>query len=255
MHSQSSFTLDPNLLPKHIAVIMDGNGRWAKARGKARFFGHKAGVEAVRKLVTAATELKIQTLTIFAFSSENWRRPSDEVSLLMELFASVLQREIKKLHKNNIRLKFIGDLSRFSALLQKKFNEAEALSAKNTGMILNVAVNYGGRWDILQAAQKLALSVQRNELQASDITEMDIEAHLMTAGQADVDLLIRTSGESRISNFVLWQAAYAEMYFTDECWPDFDEKSLHNAIAWFIERERRFGYTGEQIKAVLKNKE
>lgn len=255
MQSEISSTIEPELLPKHIAVIMDGNGRWAKARGKARVFGHKAGVDAVKKLVVSANKLNIEVLTLFAFSSENWRRPQDEVSLLMELFAGVLQREVKKLHKNNIRLKFIGDVARFSSALQKKIAEAEQFTANNTGMTLNIAVNYGGRWDILQAAKKLAQAVELKQINIDDITETNLADHLVTAGQPDVDLLIRTSGESRVSNFVLWQAAYAEMYFTNQFWPDFNEDSLHDAIAWFIGRERRFGYTGEQIKALLKTTE
>lgn len=255
MQPQSSSTLDPSLLPKHIAVIMDGNGRWAKERGKARVFGHKAGVGAVRKLVAEASRLKIPSLTLFAFSSENWRRPSTEVNLLMDLFAVVLRKEVKQLHKNEIRLKFIGDLSRFSTSLQKKIAESEAYTANNKGMILNIAANYGGRWDILQAAKKLALSIEQNEKKIEDISEKDLDDYLYTAGQPDVDLMIRTSGESRISNFMLWQAAYAELYFTQEYWPDFDESSLHEAIAWFIGRERRFGFTGEQIKSMLETKE
>ncbi|QUJ66904.1 isoprenyl transferase [Photobacterium sp. GJ3] len=238
-------------LPKHVAIIMDGNGRWAKAKGKARVFGHKAGVEAVRKTVSAASRLGIQVVTLFAFSSENWRRPEDEVSLLMELFLTVLGREVKRLHKNNIRLKIIGDTSRFSQRLQDKIHAAESLTANNTGMVLNVAANYGGQWDIIQAAQSLARDVAEKGLTPDAITEDMLADRLSTHGLPDVDLLIRTSGECRISNFMLWQAAYAELYFTPLLWPDFDEDTFSEAIAWFMDRERRFGCTGEQIKLLL----
>ncbi|KLV08503.1 UDP pyrophosphate synthase [Photobacterium aquae] len=238
-------------LPKHVAVIMDGNGRWAKAKGKPRVFGHKAGVEAVRKTVSAAKRLGIQVVTLFAFSSENWRRPEDEVSLLMELFITVLGREVKRLHKNNIRLQVIGDTARFSERLQRKIAEAEALTADNTGMTLNVAANYGGQWDILQAAKRLVQQAADGGLMASDINEKMLSQGLSTAGLPDVDLLIRTSGECRISNFMLWQTAYAELYFTPRHWPDFDESSLADAVAWFVNRERRFGCTGEQIQALM----
>ncbi|PSW12617.1 isoprenyl transferase [Photobacterium sanctipauli] len=238
-------------LPKHVAVIMDGNGRWAKARGKARVFGHKAGVEAVRKTVSTANRLGIKVVTLFAFSSENWRRPEDEVSLLMELFITVLGREVKRLHKNNIRLRIIGDTTRFSERLQRKIAEAEALTENNTGMVLNVAANYGGQWDILQAAKRLAHQVAHGGLTAEDITEDMLADGLSTAGLPEVDLLIRTSGECRISNFMLWQTAYAELYFTEQHWPDFDEASMANAVAWFVNRERRFGCTGEQVQALL----
>ncbi|WP_419208840.1 isoprenyl transferase [Photobacterium leiognathi subsp. mandapamensis] len=244
--------LSAGCLPNHIAVIMDGNGRWAKAKGKARVFGHKAGVEAVRKTVSTANRLGIKALTLFAFSSENWRRPEAEVSLLMELFMTVLSREVKRLHKNNIRLRIIGDTTRFSGRLQEKIATAEALTADNTGMVLNVAANYGGQWDILEAAKQLAQRAVDNDLDISELTEQDLESGLSTYGLPDVDLLIRTSGECRISNFMLWQTAYAELYFTEQHWPDFDETSLMNAVAWFVTRERRFGCTGEQIQALLK---
>ncbi|KJR30066.1 di-trans,poly-cis-decaprenylcistransferase [Vibrio navarrensis] len=238
-------------LPKHIAIIMDGNGRWAKSKGQPRVFGHKKGVSAVRKTIAAASKLNIQAITLFAFSSENWRRPEDEVGLLMELFITVLSSEVKKLHKNNLRLRIIGDTSRFSERLQKKIAEAETLTASNTGMMINVAANYGGKWDIVQAVQKLAQQVEQGKLGASDIDEDKIAQHLTMADLPDVDLLIRTSGECRISNFMLWQMAYAEMYFTPVYWPDFGEDSLVEAITWFVNRERRFGCTGEQIKALM----
>jgi len=243
--------LSADSLPKHVAVIMDGNGRWAKAKGKARVFGHKAGVEAVRRTVSTANRLGIQVVTLFAFSSENWRRPESEVSLLMELFMTVLGREVKRLHTNNIKLQIIGDTTRFSQRLQKKIVDAELLTANNTGMVLNIAANYGGQWDILQATKRLAQQVADQGLTAEDITEDMLEQGLSTAGLPDVDLLIRTSGECRISNFMLWQAAYAELYFTEQHWPDFNEQSLVDAVAWYVNRERRFGCTGEQIQALL----
>ncbi|OOF27685.1 isoprenyl transferase [Salinivibrio sp. IB872] len=251
----SSQSLDAQLesaaLPQHIAVIMDGNGRWAKARGKARVFGHKAGVKAVRKTVKAASELGVKALTLFAFSSENWRRPEDEVSVLMELFISVLSREVKRLNKNGVQLRVIGDTSRFNSSLQQKIAEAEALTANNDQLVLNIAANYGGQWDITQAARRVAEQVATGQLQVSDITEQDIARQLMLSDLPDVDLMIRTSGECRISNFILWQAAYAELYFTEQYWPDFNEQSLFDAVAWYVNRERRFGCTGEQIKAML----
>jgi undecaprenyl diphosphate synthase len=243
--------LSAECLPKHVAVIMDGNGRWAKAKGKARVFGHKAGVEAVRKSVSTANRLGIKVLTLFAFSSENWRRPEDEVSVLMELFMTVLSREVNRLHKNNIQLRIIGDKSGFSERLQRKIATAEALTVNNTGLVLNVAANYGGQWDILQATKKLAVQIAEQGLTAEDITENMLSACMSTADLPDVDLMIRTSGECRISNFMLWQAAYAELYFTEQHWPDFDEESFANAIAWYINRERRFGCTGEQIQALI----
>ncbi|EHD7151018.1 isoprenyl transferase [Vibrio parahaemolyticus] len=238
-------------LPKHIAIIMDGNGRWAKSKGKPRVFGHKKGVNAVRKTVAAASKLGIKAMTLFAFSSENWRRPEEEVGLLMELFITVLSSEVKKLHKNNLQLRVIGDTSRFSERLQKKIVEAENLTASNTGMVINIAANYGGKWDITEAAKALALKARNGEIRVEDINEQLITEHLTMANLPEVDLLIRTSGECRISNFMLWQMAYAEMYFTPEFWPEFDEDSLVEAVTWFINRERRFGCTGEQVKALM----
>ncbi len=238
-------------LPKHIGIIMDGNGRWAKAKGKARVFGHKAGVEAVRETVSTASKLGIKVVTLFAFSSENWRRPDDEVKILMELFLMVLGREVRRLHKNNIRLRIIGDKSRFNQRLQNKISQAEQLTENNTGLVLNVAANYGGQWDILQATQTLAQRVVDGELTISDITEKTFNQQLTTQDLPEVDLLIRTSGECRISNFMLWQMAYAEIYFTELLWPDFGEHSLIEAITWFLRRVRRFGCTDEQVQALL----
>ena len=238
-------------LPRHVAIIMDGNGRWAQQRGKMRVFGHKAGVNAVRDAVSVASRLGLSALTLFAFSSENWRRPESEVSALMELFIHVLGGEVKKLHKSNIRLRITGERSRFSSRLQDKVAAAEALTANNTGLILNVAANYGGRWDIAQAAAALAVEVQAGHLAPEQIDEDALARHLSTHGLPDVDLLIRTGGDHRISNFVLWQAAYAELYFTPVLWPDFDAVVFSEAIASFASRERRFGCTGEQIRALL----
>ncbi len=237
--------------PRHVAIIPDGNGRWAKSRGKARVFGHKAGVSAVRDVVKTANRLGIQVLTLFAFSSENWRRPEEEVSLLMELFATVLTREVKQLHKHGVKLRVMGDLSGFSSYLQKKIAQSEALTVNNTRLILNIAANYGGKWDILQSVKKIASKIEQGETTAAKLTDSDISANLLTGDLPDVDLLIRTSGECRVSNFMLWQMAYAEIYFTEQLWPDFNEQSLIEAIAWYSKRERRFGCTSAQLKALL----
>ncbi|WNJ94527.1 polyprenyl diphosphate synthase [Vibrio ruber] len=243
--------LSSDVLPQHVAIIMDGNGRWAKARGKPRVFGHKNGVKAVRKTITTAAQLGIQAVTLFAFSSENWRRPEDEVGVLMELFITALSTEAKKLHKNNLRLRVIGDTSRFNSRLQDKIAQTEMLTAQNTGMVVNIAANYGGQWDITQAARQVAERVAAGELTPADITESTLAQYLTMSDLPNVDLLIRTSGECRISNFMLWQLAYAELYFTPTFWPDFNEESLIEAMTWFVNRERRFGCTGEQIKAMM----
>lgn len=238
-------------LPQHIAIIMDGNGRWAKAQGKPRIFGHKNGVVAVRKTISTAAKLGIKAVTLFAFSSENWRRPADEISVLMELFIHALSTEVKKLHKNNLRLRIIGDTQRFSSRLQDKIRQAEQLTAHNTGMVVNVAANYGGKWDITQAAKRLAEQVEQGKLAASEINESVLTQYLTMADLPEVDLLIRTSGECRLSNFMLWQLAYAELYFTPVYWPAFGEKELVEAITWFVNRERRFGCTDEQVQALI----
>jgi undecaprenyl diphosphate synthase len=244
-------TLTPDVLPQHIAIIMDGNGRWAKEQGKPRVFGHKNGVKAVRKTISTAAKLGIKAITLFAFSSENWRRPEDEVGILMELFITVLSTEVKKLHRNNLRLRIIGDVSRFNARLQAKIGQAEELTASNSGMVVNIAANYGGKWDITEAMKSIAEKVASQQLLPSDIDESLITNYLTMSDLPPVDLLIRTSGECRISNFMLWQLAYAELYFTPVYWPDFGEESLLDAISWFVNRERRFGCTGEQIKALM----
>lgn len=242
-------------LPKHVAIIMDGNGRWAQQRGKMRIAGHKAGVTSVRQVVSVASRLGVKSLTLFAFSSENWRRPEAEVNALMELFMLVLGREIRKLHDGNIRLKIVGNIAGFSERLQKKILEAQNLTAKNTGMVLNIAANYGGRWEITESVRKLAGKVKAGLLEPDAINEEDIGAHLAMNEIPDIDLLIRTGGDHRVSNFLLWQIAYAELYFTPVLWPDFNEEAFLEAIASFVSRERRFGCTGEQIKSWMNQSE
>lgn len=237
---------------KHICIIMDGNGRWAKKRFMPRFAGHKAGLNTVRKIVGSCVEQNIEVLTLFAFSSENWRRPKQEVTLLMELFASALTREVKKLHENNVQLRIIGDLSAFSEKIQQLVNEAIALCADNTGLILNIAANYGGRWDITQAARQIAHKVEQGEISIDDIDESMIEDHLSLRTMPEPDLFIRTGGEKRISNFIIWQLAYCEFYFTDTLWPDFDKKIFEKAIQSFFSRQRRFGRTGDQLTSLKK---
>lgn len=237
----------PTKMPKHVAIIMDGNGRWAENKGKHRVFGHKHGVKSLRKAITFASEKNIQVLTIFAFSSENWKRPEQEVNMLMELFFTVLGSEVKKLHKHNIKLKIIGDLTGFSERLQKKVLKAEKLTENNTGLALNVAANYGGRWDITQATQKIVKLVAAGELNADDIDENRVSQELALDNLPAVDLMIRTGGEQRISNFLLWQLAYAELYFCDVLWPDFDASSFQDALDMFTDKERRFGQTSAQV--------
>jgi undecaprenyl diphosphate synthase len=234
-------------MPQHVAIIMDGNGRWAKQKGKIRTFGHKAGVTAVKASVSYAIKSKITALTLFAFSSENWNRPAEEVGVLMELFKLVLNSEVKKLHKNNVRLRVIGDTSRFDSKLFDKITKAEALTANNNGLTLNIAANYGGKWDIVNAARILCTQVKKGELELDDINETLFHSHTCANDLPEVDLLIRTGGEQRISNFLLWQLAYAELYFTEVFWPDFNEEVFHQAVANFSERQRRYGLTGEQV--------
>lgn len=247
----SNIQFSSDLLPQHIAVIMDGNGRWAKQRGKPRIYGHRMAVKSVRETISTASRLGIKAITLFAFSSENWKRPEEEVSVLMDLFMAVLTREVKKLHKNNLRLQIIGDKTRFSNALQKKIAAAEELTQANTGTVINVAANYGGKWDITEAVKQVAQQVSDGQLQPQDITESTISQYLSMSDLPDVDLMIRTSGECRISNFMLWQMAYAELYFTDLFWPEFGEQALLDAIAWFINRERRFGCTSEQLQSLM----
>ncbi|XOV79129.1 MAG: polyprenyl diphosphate synthase [Aestuariibacter sp.] len=236
-----------NLIPKHVAIIMDGNGRWAKQQGKLRTFGHRAGVKSVRASVEFCRENNISALTLFAFSSENWLRPKDEVGALMELFALVLGSEVKKLHRNGVQLRVIGDLSRFEDKLVSKIRKAEALTADNKDLVLNIAANYGGKWDIVNAARQIAERVLDKQMNIEDISEDALAKFISMSNLPDVDLLIRTGGEYRISNFVLWQAAYAELYFTPTLWPDFNKKAFQAAIDDFACRQRRFGMTGDQV--------
>lgn len=231
-------------IPNHIAVIMDGNGRWARKRFLPRVAGHKRGVETVRDLVKQCAKLNVKFLTLFAFSSENWRRPDDEVSFLMGLFMDALKREVTKLHENNIRLILIGDRSRFSVELIAQIEASEELTANNTGLTLTIAANYGGRWDILQATNRM-ITADANK--KKPYTEDDLTPYLAMHYAAEPDLFIRTGGEKRVSNFLLWQLAYAEFYFTDTLWPDFDDKAFQTAISSYQQRERRFGRTSEQL--------
>lgn len=227
--------------PRHVAIIMDGNGRWAKNQGKLRISGHKAGVKSVRRAVSFAVSNNLEALTLYAFSSENWSRPPQEVTALMELFVWALDSEVKSLHKHNVRLRVIGDTSRFSPRIQERIRRSETLTANNSGLTLNIAANYGGRWDIIEGVKKLAVQVQEGLLRPDQITEESLTSQLCMQELAPVDLVIRTGGEHRISNFLLWQIAYAEFYFTDVLWPDFDEHVFEGALNAFSLRERRFG--------------
>ncbi|HDX1152655.1 TPA: di-trans,poly-cis-decaprenylcistransferase [Pasteurella multocida] len=233
--------LDPNNIPQHVAIIMDGNGRWAQQKGKMRIFGHKNGVKAVREAVSYARKVGIKVLTLYAFSSENWNRPKKEVNALMALFMQALDLEVKKLHKNNIKLNILGDVTGFSASLQNKIHQAEKLTENNTALTLNIAANYGGCWDIVQATKSLAQQVKEGKLAVDEINAQVLQQALVTKEQPQVDLLIRTSGEQRISNFLLWQIAYAELYFSDVLWPDFNEKEFNEVIIAYQQRHRRFG--------------
>jgi len=231
-------------VPRHVAIIMDGNGRWAKKRFLPRIAGHSRGVETVRTLVAASIERGVEYLTLFAFSSENWRRPIEEVTLLMQLFVKALENEVAKLKKNGVRLRVIGDLSRFAPELQTLIQEAEAATAGNSRLHLTVAANYGGRWDILNAMNQLA---KEKPDAMGQWTETDLEPYLAMSYAPEPDLFIRTGGEERISNFLLWQLAYSEFYFTDTLWPEFNAESLDAAILSYQHRERRFGRTSEQL--------
>lgn len=235
-------------LPRHIAIIMDGNGRWARKRFMPRVAGHRAGAKSVRKVVEFCTEHKIETLTLFAFSQENWCRPREEVSSLISLFCSTLENEAKKMQKNNIRLQVMGDLSPFPQKLQRKIHEIEALTSGNDGLNLLIAANYGGQWDIQQAVQKIAKEVEAGEIDSDAITEERIASKLVFAEFPDPDLFIRTGGEERLSNFMLWQLSYTEFYFTPVLWPDFNKREMERAITDFSDRQRRFGKTGEQAQ-------
>ncbi|MBN9095746.1 polyprenyl diphosphate synthase [Pandoraea pnomenusa] len=238
-------------IPRHVAIVMDGNGRWATSRKLPRVAGHKRGVDAVREAVTACAELGVEYLTLFAFSSENWRRPQDEVSTLMQLFILALEREVGKLHNNGIRLRVVGALEAFEPRIQELVRRAEERTKDNKGLTLTIAANYGGRWDILQAARKLAAArVAQGGAAAleTSFTEEDLAPYLSMAYAPEPDLFIRTGGDQRISNFLLWQLAYTELYFTEEFWPDFNANTLKRAVAEFQQRERRFGRTSAQVQ-------
>ncbi len=234
-------------VPRHIAIVMDGNGRWARARHRPRSFGHNAGRKAVREAVESCLREGVQVLTLFAFSSENWQRPQDEVGALMSLFVRALDKEVEELHGHGVRLRFIGDLQAFDEPLRRRMNDAMARTAGNDRLHMNVAVNYGGRRDIVRACQRAAEAVAEGELRVDDIDENRLGQWMSLADLPPLDLFIRTGGEYRISNFLLWQAAYAELYFTDTLWPDFDQAGLRLAIEDYARRERRYGRTGEQV--------
>ena len=236
--------------PRHVAIIMDGNGRWAAAHGRPRHAGHRAGVRAARAVVEGAIEAGVEVLTLFAFSSENWSRPTDEVNGLMRLFVEVLQRELDALHDNGIRLRFVGARDQLPTILQKRMADAEAKTAGNARLTLVVAVAYGGRWDVLQAMRRIAVKLEAGELQAGDIDESVVSRHLSLAGLPAPDLLVRTGGEYRVSNFLLWDLAYTEVYFCPTLWPAFDLAQLQAALEFFAQRQRRFGRTAEQLEVI-----
>ncbi|MGE5624981.1 MAG: polyprenyl diphosphate synthase [Bacillota bacterium] len=234
--------------PTHIAIVMDGNGRWAKSRGLLRTAGHKAGLDAAREVIEHSATLGVGTLTLFTFSSENWRRPEGEVSRLMELFMGALGKDVRDLHKNGIQVRFIGNRGAFSNKLQEGMAEGEALTAGNRRMLLNIAVGYGGRWDITEAARRFAGEVAAGRAEPGELNERRLAANLSLGAGPDPDLFIRTGGEKRISNFLLWNLAYTELYFTDMLWPDFRKAALDEAIDWFTARQRRFGKIEEQAE-------
>jgi undecaprenyl diphosphate synthase len=236
--------------PRHVAIIMDGNGRWAKRRHLPRMLGHQEGVKAVRKVIKLCGEMRIEALTLFAFSSENWQRPEQEVNYLMTLFLNTLKNEIDKLTKNNVQLRMVGNLEGFNQPLREWIDKSQTLTAKNTGLQLVIAVNYSGQWDIVQAAQKIMNQVKAGKFETEILTREIFAKYLSLADLPAVDLLIRTSGEYRISNFLLWQLAYSELYFTDILWPDFDEHELNKALQFYTQRERRFGCISEQLAEI-----
>ena len=244
--SPSTRCTDGNV-PRHVAVIMDGNGRWARRRSLPRHAGHRSGAKSVRRAVEHSALRGVEYLTLFAFSSENWGRPKEEVSKLMGLFVESLRREVAELHQNNVKLRFIGAREQLKANLIDKIVDAEQLTANNTGLKLQVAIAYGGRWDIVRAAQGLAARAAAGDLVPEDINESSFAAELQLAGMPDPDLLVRTGGEHRISNFLLWNLAYAELWFSDVLWPDFGEREFDAALEYFSRRQRRYGHTGEQV--------
>ncbi|MBA3662191.1 MAG: isoprenyl transferase [Gammaproteobacteria bacterium] len=233
--------MNATTLPRHIAIIMDGNGRWAKQKHLPRIAGHKAGAQSVRRIVRCCAEKKVEVLTLFAFSSENWQRPAQEVSYLMELFITVLKREVKKIHEQNIQLRIVGDRTRFDDRLRQQMLKAEKLTAGNTGLKLIIAANYGGRWDIRETLRCIASDIEKGELRSDEISLELIHKKTAFADFPDPDLLIRTSGEQRISNFLLWQLAYTELYFTEVFWPDFNAEEFDKALAFYAMRDRRYG--------------
>lgn len=235
-------------LPAHVAVIMDGNGRWAKSQGKERIYGHQIGVETVRKIVEFSAKTGIRYLSLFAFSTENWNRPQNEVEALMELLVMAIERELPDLNKNNIRLMGIGDIERLPANCRASLQKSEAETSRNTGMTLLIALSYSGRWDIVQAAQKMAKLMLDGKIDQKDFTEETFSKYLVTSEIPDPELLIRTGGETRISNFFLWQSSYTELYFTPKFWPEFDEAEFSQALLYFQNRERRFGKISEQLR-------
>lgn len=235
-------------VPVHAAIIMDGNGRWANKRGLPRIAGHRQGLGSVKSVVKRCTDRGVSYLTLFAFSSENWRRPPTEVNLLMELFANALENKARRLHENQVRLRVVGDLSRFSSKIRMLVQRAETLTRDNRRLNLTIAANYGGRWDIQQACAAICGKVASGELPENEVTAATIEAHLSTNFLPEPDLFIRTGGEERISNFLLWQLAYTELYFTDTLWPEFDEAAFDTALVSFAARQRRFGQTGGQVQ-------
>ncbi len=245
---QRSDSTGSTMLPHHVAIIMDGNGRWAQQRSKARVMGHRSGVASVRAVIEHSARQQINILTLFAFSSENWRRPQDEVGLLMKLFLEAIKSEGKKLHENRVRLRFIGDICAFSPQLQKQIAEIEQLTQDNAGLLVNIAANYGGHWEIIEAVRQLAEQVESGSMSAKDIDNDHLTQFLALGDIAPPDLFIRTGGEQRISNFLLWHLAYTELYFTDTLWPDFDSQAYDLALEWFAGRQRRFGQIAEQVR-------
>lgn len=241
-------SLDRDRLPRHIAIIMDGNGRWAKERGEDRVYGHHEGVISVREIVNACGELGIGYLTLYAFSTENWNRPQEEVNALMELLVNTIRKEAEELKKNNVRLHVIGDFASLPDICQKELNEAKEMTENNTGLNLVLALSYSSRWEILNAAKKFAQDVKDGKAEAGELTDEQFHKYLTTADFPDPELMIRTSGEHRISNYLLYQLAYAELYFTPVHWPDFRKQNLYQALADYQQRERRFGKTSEQIQ-------
>ena len=239
--------IDINRVPQHVAIIMDGNGRWAKSKGLDRIFGHREGVDSVDKVMEAASDLGVKYITLYAFSTENWNRPEMEVNALMEILSEALKKYIEKISKNNVRLMVIGDKSRLSKLTLSNLSEAEKMTENNTGLTMVLAISYSSRWEILEATKRIATEVKAGKLSADEIDEKLFSNHLATAGIPDPDLLIRTSGELRISNFLMWQLSYSELYFTPVSWPEFKKEQFFEAIIDYQKRERRFGKTSEQL--------